>query len=1145
MYIGCDSNANTTRPTDKTGTYIWKSSGVGREIVVIDHRDSRVCATPCNYYVGVTAYNRNASFGITGRSRSSTPARLALGQPLTDQVEATQFAYYFFEWDWSRSMAYVEVDPSFGDSDLYVLLGNGSALPSRTAWTFSSTSATGLEMVTIDSSGPKFIAACGTGPGPTPCVVTIGVYGFSTSGYSITAWNTLRELLDGQPIVQTVPAGQYDYFYYTAQDRATPFSFFVTPLDGGDPDIYVSVVTPFPNATNFTWSSDTPGSEIIRIQPDTDPRLARYTAADYPLTFYAGIGAWGNEGSTFSLLASSNPTVTLNAGTPVSGAAQGCTLTYYSFFVPYAPLGSGKSFEVTAVPLSGGPVDLYVNNDPSRPYPICTASCASGAMSNYHWTSTGGSTRSRVLVQRSDPYYATNRQYVIAVYAEANVTYTIVAGFTDGIRTLASGVPQQDTVGPGAGLFYRLLLKQANVDVTVAVTPISGDPDLYVSVHSANTFPGPSSFDKKSNGGLGQVDSVIFQWQEMPECAALIAQGTDCDVYIGVYGYSGVPSNASYTITATVMSNRTLPVLLVDGEPQSGSVNASQFAYFYALVSVPPGQTYSVALRCTSGDGDLYVRTDGYSNSLWPSNTYYQYSSTATAGDDYVNVMPGTAGYNSTALMRIAVYGFTQAQFVITYSSASAVAQLADGVSLVGTLPRGGANYYSFSVPTPGYDISFALTALANDPDIYVSQWPPNQPLMRPGPAGGSPACRSGTAFGTDTVEISSTGGDPCYCSACQYIVGVYCAMGTSCRYAITASLVSPYSIISLSEGRPSSNAVRQWGYKYFAYDARFFNGTQRNVTLRLAASPGSVQAFATNLYVPGVSPVTSLPTNVSGSIWSTPLAGPQAGVISISYADPAVRNCIRIAGPGSVNCSFYTIAVQGRAGGSALPFTLTASSTDQPQLLVPGQPSAPGQVSLGQAQHYAVDLDDVSSDLVVAVTLLSGRVGLSLSPTNMATTCTGGFGAVSCDGVWFNGGASRVGSATIVRVTAASPCSGQYVNPNANCTGAWRPGRYYIGVYGVLQCECSEGSSVLLAVGHSLSQACDRHPLTHIAIALFFGCPCSHLHGDGAGGQRPGANGGQRPLQRELKRDGSATLCLCELFRSFADAHLVFLRSF
>ena len=116
----------------------------------------------------------------------------------------------------------------------------------------------------------------------------------------------------------------------------------------------------------------------------------------------------------------------------------------------------------------------------------------------------------------------------------------------------------------------------------------------------------------------------------------------------------------------------------------------------------------------------------------------------------------------------------------------------------------------------------------------------------------------AGTFFGDDSVTIPATSG----CMNCQYIAGVMCAIGVSCRYSLTAS-ASTSSLIQLTDGQPLSNTVANHGWKYFLYntggDAKLVN-----VTFQVVSSTGNAQLYITNLYTPGSSPASALPTNVN-----------------------------------------------------------------------------------------------------------------------------------------------------------------------------------------------------------------------------------------------------------------------------------------
>ena len=56
----------------------------------------------------------------------------------------------------------------------------------------------------------------------------------------------------------------------------------------------------------------------------------------------------------------------------------------------------------------------------------------------------------------------------------------------------------------------------------------------------------------------------------------------------------------------------------------------------------------------------------------------------------------------------------------ITYASASALIVLSDGIPSTMTIPAGKTHFYTFAVVSANADVRFALTALTNDPDIYV-----------------------------------------------------------------------------------------------------------------------------------------------------------------------------------------------------------------------------------------------------------------------------------------------------------------------------------------------------------------------------------------------------------------------------------------
>ena len=165
-----------------------------------------------------------------------------------------------------------------------------------------------------------------------------------------------------------------------------------------------------------------------------------------------------------------------------------------------------------------------------------------------------------------------------------------------------------------------------------------------MSYHSSNRYPNSSAFDASSRLSRG-IDAIYLQWRVLAECQAQISPDSsngDCDIWIGVFGFT----NTTYSVTATAVNGQQRTMLL-DGVPAAGIVSYKMYTYYYALVRVPYGRTYSLYLRSIAGDADMYVRLDGQT----PSNTFYQFAATAGGGNDIINITPNSQYYNASCTM--------------------------------------------------------------------------------------------------------------------------------------------------------------------------------------------------------------------------------------------------------------------------------------------------------------------------------------------------------------------------------------------------------------------------------------------------------------------------------------------------------------
>jgi hypothetical protein len=149
------------------------------------------------------------------------------------------------------------------------------------------------------------------------------------------------------------------------------------------------------------------------------------------------------------------------------------------------------------------------------------------------------------------------------------------------------------------------------------------------------------------------------QASRLQECFDL-NDGTQCQVFIGILGFS----NSSYSVVARMDGGFNSPVWLVDGTPQTALVRPKAYTYFAVALNVVWGTTFSFNMNPVYGDPDMYVTTDG----MQPGQSYWNFTSIGT-GFDSVIISSDQKGYCSRCIVYVAVYGYAQSQFAITYTT--------------------------------------------------------------------------------------------------------------------------------------------------------------------------------------------------------------------------------------------------------------------------------------------------------------------------------------------------------------------------------------------------------------------------------------------------------------------------------------------
>jgi len=215
----------------------------------------------------------------------------------------------------------------------------------------------------------------------------------------------------------------------------------------------------------------------------------------------------------------------------------------------------------------------------------------------FNWSSPAVRTAYTLTLDPYESAYRLESTYELLVQvanwdAHETADYLIWYSSGEGITTLTEGIPVTDKVELGQYHYYLLRLTE-QASVTLVLSEVYGDPDLYasLSIRKPNTIL--HDYAKTVYGG---ETLVIDYTKEMEEaCHKLVPF---CTLYIAVYGYS----EAKYTLLAR--SRPTDAVLVDHGTELQGSLNQSESDYFYTAVDT--AKPLKVAVQVISGYMELY-----------------------------------------------------------------------------------------------------------------------------------------------------------------------------------------------------------------------------------------------------------------------------------------------------------------------------------------------------------------------------------------------------------------------------------------------------------------------------------------------------------------------------------------------------------
>ncbi len=795
------------RPNLKNASsYIRTSTYSDLDVIEIDHNDHDACKGPCTYYIGVTGDRSNSSFGISvSEVNSSEVVTLLDGQSVLGYVSPHTTAQALWVVQRSAKNMTVTVNPLSGDPDLYINIGANAEAPNAMSHDYASISMNGQDEVRMQWSDHAFTEHCA---GLPSCVVRIGVQGFKTSWFYLTATSSLiTTLQENVPQTGSVQPAEYTYFAFTVSNTGAA-AFSLTSISG-DPDMYIGTdPLNLPTAGNFNFSETAIGGGSIEIYPGDDH------ACEAPCTYFIGVTGF-YEAASFSILARTRSTapVRLSDGRPQIDSAKSGQRNYYIIDVPAND--PSTEFEISLTPRFGD-ADLYARLD-------------DGPLDREHFQYFSMySGADRISITGNDgPYNAsckgtTSCTAHIMVYGFSECEYTIVGTSQGNLHRLDDGTPFAEDSQPGHPEFFVFRVDN-NADISFALSVTAGDADMYVTSSADNTTrPSASEYTWKS-AGLG-YESIFIDQND----GRAVACTKPCFYYVGVYAFGG--NTATYSLTASTGIPSLPP-----GRPVAGLVDRSKFSYF--LFQAAPGiQQFSVTIAATRGvavgyiGNELSARTGALikptlkcrPQSVACSSYIVEHAAWATAGSSGNTMTVRSTdpqwrdgGQYIVAVLAPPTASSFEAAFTVTATSSDTTTELADGIPSFGSVDAGQYQYYYVTVADKKEDVLLQATAFSGDNDLYVSVHPNNT----------APSQENGfdffaVSFGNDSVYLTATQLKVCHdkaaemgLSACRVYVGVYGF--TAAQYSILAK-VSGREEVLLTDGVPQSGFVAAGGYSYY-----------------------------------------------------------------------------------------------------------------------------------------------------------------------------------------------------------------------------------------------------------------------------------------------------------------------------------------
>jgi len=930
------------------------------------------------------------------------------GRPQSASVPRDAMAYFSFTVRNADDISF-DVAPSQGVPALYVATGSGARPSPVSASSFTWSTADASRGLHLTPGEPGFCASC---------TYVVGVVGATDTAFSITATRGGASnppgtppsppppalLQNGVPFTANVPKGKCRGFTWVISSATAAPVLFVTPFHGS-PTIYANFQ---PASAPLALPTPTVYGDQGWPNAKLDVALDQLELAIPPLYVRSHVGAYNvlactsaAVGTQFALTALAD---TDSATQLVAGRSQQAAVSQNSWrFFRLSTPRSARKLSVSTTLISGA-IDVHLMSSGRT----ATGSGSSGGgtrpsrtPADYTWTARGGES---IVLTTSSVDFCAGCTYTVGVRGATRASsFSLLFTLDDGPVSLQRGIATSfQTTATNEALAFTFVV-DAPIALTIAVTPMAGDPNVYVS-----TSPDALAQPVWSSTLAGQTDVI-----RIPP--------TDAGFALGVY-YIVVKDRDGGACSFSVLVS-TDTVRLADGQPQNTALPRGEWAYFtFVQPSVADGAgDILISVIASVGDPDVYVSAAAER----PTAMAYGWKSTVS-GTDQLVISTTDTGYCAGCVYTIGVHAFSSTNFTITAQSALGTQRLQLGVpalGLAGTSANGGIapSYFEFAVElttgtaAPSLELlltphggSFMLGLSTTEPRPLFSSLP--RPAVSA--AAGDPAARLSLAP-SDVAELctlarQTTSAGAKATDSCSFFVAVQAvaAQGSftlvACRGGVGSG--GPGCLTQLFQGSPQASVVAKDAYRRFKLAAD--DGVDFSVTV--TPTPLSSQAEV-DLYI-GTSPAV----DSSHYGWKSEARGADTVLIAAGSE-------------GFCGACTYYVAVLGR---TAANFSIVSSTSTGHTTLLPRTP-VKHELAAGAFRYYTVPRQPPSAQSG------SRGVDVALEACYGAATLYGSQSRVKPDRTHFQMAASA-GDRPYIHLPAASL--------------ALKP--VYVAVYGVANAE-------------------------------------------------------------------------------------------